>query len=228
MISIRFTTSKTVIRTGGAALAVAAAMAITVPELSAQRRGSAARAVTGTTAVEVSLRLAERLELSQEQRDQLEAVRVGMLEQRAGYSARLMNLRSEVRAGIRERSSVREELQAVREEGVAGRKALREQFDGILTDDQKEELRQVARRAAWRQGAMRGRPGTDRWRGMRGRPEMDRWPGTRGRPGFDRGRGTRGRGEIDRGRGGDRGRGWRRPGGGGPVEPEPTPVPRAP
>lgn len=200
MISAHFTITNTVMRTAGATLAVAVMSAIAVPELSAQRRGSAGRAASGTSAVEMSLRLAERLELTQEQRDRLEAVRVGMLEQRAEHSAKMMNLSSEVRAGIRERSAIREELAAIREEAVAGRAALREQYDGILTDEQKDELRRVTRRAAWRQDSMPGRPGVDRWRGTRGRPGMDRGRGGRGRPG------------MDRGRGGDRSRNWRRPG----------------
>ena len=213
MISTHFTISNTVLRTAGATLAVAAMSTIAVPDLSAQRRGSAARAATGTTAVEMSLRLAERLELTQEQRDQLEAVRVGMLEDRAEHSAKMMNLASEVRAGIRERNAVREEVAAIREEAATGRAALREQLDGILTDEQKDELRRLARRAAWRQSAVRGRSGVDRRRGGRGRPGMDRGRGGRGWPGMDRGRGARGWPGMDRGRGGDRSRGWRRPGG---------------
>lgn len=202
MIPAHFTISRAALRTAGATVAAAAVMAVAVPDLSAQRRGSARTAI-GTNPVELSLRLAERLELTQEQRDQLESVRVGMLEQRAQHSAKLMSLQSEVRAGIRERGSIREEFVAIREEAEAGRKALGEQYDGILTDEQKQELRQMTRRTAWRQGAVRGQTGTDRWRG------------TRGRPGMDRGRGIRGRGQTDRRRGGDRSRGWRRPGGSG-------------
>ena len=215
MISTHFTISNPLLRAAGATLAVAAMSTIAVPDLSAQRRGSVARAAIGTTAVEMSLRLAERLELTQEQRDQLEAVRVGMLKGRAEHSAKMMNLASGVRAGIRERSAIREELAAIREEAAASRAALREQYDGILSDEQEEELRRVTRRAVWRQGAVRGRSGVDRWRGTRGRPGMDRGRGGRGWPGMDRGRGGRGRPGMDRGRGGDRSRGWRRPGGPG-------------
>lgn len=215
MIPARFTISRAVLRAAGTTFAVSATMAIAVADLAAQRRGAAARTVTGTNAVELSLRFAERLELTEEQRTRLEAVRVGMLEQRAEHSATLMSLQSEVRAGVRERGSVREELVAIRQEAETGRKALREQYDGILTDEQKAELRRVTRRAVWRQGAMHGRTGTDRWRGTRGRPGMDRARGMPGRPGMDRRRGIRGRGQMDRGRGGDRSRGWRRPAGSG-------------
>ena len=238
MIPAHFTISRAVLRTAGATFAAATVMSVAVPDLSAQRRGSA-RTVVGTNPVEQSLRLAERLELTQEQRDQLEAVRVGMLEQRAAHSAKLMSLQSEIRAGIRERGSIREEFVGIREAAEASRKTLTEQYGGILTDEQKTQLRQMTRRTAWRQGAVRGRTGTDRWRGTRGRPGMDRGRGMPGRPGMDRGRGTRergqmdrgrgmrgqgqmdrgrdirGRGQMDRGRGGDRSRGWRSPGGSG-------------
>lgn len=201
MIPTHSTISNTLSRAAGATLAVATLSTVVAPDLSAQRRGSAARAATGAAVVEMSLRLAERLELTQEQRDRLEAVRVGILAERAERSAKMMNLASELRAGIRERSAVREELAAIGEEAAARREALREQVGGILTDEQEEELRRVTRRAVWRQGAVGGRPGEGRWRGMRGRPGVDRWRGVRGRSGGDRGRG------------GDRSRGWRRPGG---------------
>lgn len=198
MIPAPFTISKTVFRAAGATITAAAMIAIAVPGLSAQRRGAAAPAMTGMSPVELSLRLAERLELTQEQRDQLEAVRVAMLEERTAHSAKLMSLQSEVRAGIRERTSVREEFSAIREEAEASRDALRDRYDRILTAEQKRELRQVTRRAAWRQGAARGRAGGDRWRGQRGRAGMDRWRGQRGRPGMDRWRGQRGRPGMDR------------------------------
>ena len=201
MIPAPFTISNTVFRAAGATITAAAMIAIAVPGLSAQRRGAAAPAVTGMSPVELSLRLAERLELTQEQRDQLEAVRVAMLEARAAHSSKLMSLRSETRAGIRERNSVREEFSAIREEAEASRDALRDRYDRILTAEQKRELRQMTRRAAWRQGAVRGRSGGDRWRGQRGRPEVDRWRGQRGRPGMDRWRGQRGRPGMDRWRG---------------------------
>lgn len=222
MITAHFPISNAVLRVAGATLAAGAMIAIAVADLSAQRRGPALRTASGTTAVEMSLRLAERLELSQEQRDQLESIRVSMLEQRTGHSARMMSLASEVRAGIREWSAIREEFATIRGEAAEQRKSLREQYDGILTDEQKQELRQVTRRAAWRQSALRGRSGMDRWRGTRGHPAVDRGRGVGGRPGIDRGRGWRGRPGMDRSRGGERARGWRRPDGAGSQAPPPV------
>ena len=219
MIFAHFAISNAVLRTIGATFAAGAVMAIAVPDLAAQRggarAGSAVRTTTGVTAVELSLRLADRLELTQEQRDQLESIRVASVEQRAGHSARMMALTSEVRAGIREWSDIREEFTAIREETGTSRRTLREQLDGILSDEQKGQLRQVARRAAWRQGAVRGSSGMDRWRGTRGRPGMDRGRGVRGRPGMDRGRGWRGRPGADRSPGDDPSPGGKRPGGAG-------------
>ena len=198
MISTHFTIVSPLLKPVGATLAVVATLAIAAPELAAQRggprQGAAQRAPAGTNVVEIALRLAERLELTQEQRDQLESVRAGVLERRAAQAARMMNLQSELRAGIRERASVREDLAGIREEAVAIRNTLREQSDGILTDEQKTELRQLARRVSWRQGISRGRP------------QMDRERSGRGRGAWDRGRG---------GRGDDRSRGWRRTGGRG-------------
>ena len=204
MNTTRIAISNTRLIAAGATLAAAALLAVTTPELSAQRGAAranqATRAATGANSVETALRLAEHLELTPEQRDRLEALRVDMLARRAEHSAALMSLASEVRAGIRERGSVREQLAAAREDGRAGRQALVERYDGIITDEQKEELRRVTRRAAWRGNAQRG-GGVNRWRQGRGRP------------GIDRGRGLRGREPGHRGRGGDRSRGWRRPGG---------------
>lgn len=205
MNTTRIAISNKRLMAAGATLAAATVLAVATPELSAQRGAQRAnqstRAATNANSVETALRLAEHLELTPEQREQLEALRVDMLSKRAEHSAALMSLASEVRAGIRERGSVREQLAAAREDGRAGRQALVERYDGILTDEQKAELRRVTRRAAWRGDAMRGGGGVNRWRQGRGRP------------GIDRGRGLRGREPGHRGRGGERSRGWRRPGG---------------
>lgn len=153
-----------------AALTLAATGALAAQELEGQRRGGAgigARSGSargaGGSAVEQVMRRADALELTQQQQDQLEALRVEVLEERTAHSATLMTLASEVRAGIREPASMREELATLREAGAETRGNLRERLGAILTEDQQEELRQLARRAAWRRG------GVDRDR---------RWPRT--------------------------------------------------
>lgn len=178
-------------RTVAATFGLLAAIAIAAPGLTAQRWGSAPRAdaPVALTLVERALRHGDRLELTPEQSDQLEAIRTGLVEQRAARSTRMMKLASEVRAGISEASAVRKALAAMREKAGASRRELRGKYDGIFTDGQKQQLRRLTRQGAWRQ---RGVPG----RGS----------------GWDRDRGRRGRGEMDRGRGGGRFRGWWPPG----------------
>ena len=194
MINVPCTIPKPMSRTAAATFGLLAAIAVAAPGLAAQPPGPPPRttAPAALTLVERALRLGERLELTRKQRDRLEAIRAGMVERRADHSARRMRLASEVRAGIREAGTVREELAAMREEAGASRQELRGQYDEIFTDEQKQQLRRLIRKRAWRQ---RGAPG-------------------RG-PNWDRGRGMRGRGAMDRGREGDRFRGGRPPGGRG-------------
>lgn len=162
------------------ALTLAATTMLAAQALEGQRRGSAgigARSAAGS-AVEQAMRRADALELTQQQQDQLEALRVEVLEERTAQSAKLMTLASEVRAGIREPASMREELATLREAGTATRGSIGDRLGEILTDGQQRQLRQLTRRAAWRDG--RGAtPRIDRqrpaWR--RGGVDRDRrWP----------------------------------------------------
>ena len=194
MITARHTVLRPVHGHLAATIVLAAAMSVATPNLAAQRRGPAQNTAhrSALHLVERTLRLGDRLELTQEQRDRLEAMRAGMVERQADHSARRMRLASEVRAGLGEAGTVREALAAMREESGTSRREFRAKYGEIFTDEQKQQLRRLNRQGAWRQ------------RGARG-----------GGPGWNRGRGIRGRGEMDRGRGGDRFRGWRSPGGRG-------------
>lgn len=160
-----------------AALVLVAATAIGAQNVEGQRRGNMGMRAgsTGPAPVEHALRRADALDLTEDQVTRLEALRVGVLAERAANAARLMELASEVRAGIVERGAIREEIGALREAGATTRENLRDQLGEILTSDQQEELRRATRRAAWqnRRGTI---PRVDRRRGP--------W---RGR-GFDRGR----------------------------------------
>ena len=190
MITTPFTITKPLARTAAATIGLLATMSLAAPDLSGQRRDSAPRiATTGAlTVVERALRHSDRLELTQSQREQLEAIRTGMVDQRAKHSARIMRLTSEMRAGLSEPGAVREAVAAMREKAGASRRELRGKYDEIFTDEQKLLLRRLARQGTWHQ------------RGVRGRG-----------PGWDRGRGIRGRGAVDLGRGGDRFQGRRPP-----------------
>lgn len=160
-----------------AAFVLAATIAVTAQDVEGQRRGNTGMRAgsTGLSPVENALRRADALELTEEQITRLEALRVDVLEERTANAARLMEMASEVRAGIVERGAIREEMAALREAGATTRENLRDQLGEILTSDQQEELRRAARRAVWqnRRGTI---PRVDRRRGS--------W---RGR-GFDRGR----------------------------------------
>ncbi len=160
------------------AFVLAAVTATAAQDADGQRRANTGMRARGdaVSPVEHALRRADALELTEDQRNRLEALRVEGLAERTANAARLMEVASEIRAGIVERSAVREELAALREAGAATRGNLRDQLGEILDDDQQEELRRALRRSVWqnRRGQM---PGVDRQRG----------PWRRG--GFDRGRG---------------------------------------
>jgi len=194
MITAPHTVSRPVHGHLAVTIVLVAAMSVATPDLAAQRRGPAQNTTdrSALQLVERALRLGDRLELTPEQRDRLEAIRTGMVERRADHSARRMRLASEVRAGLSEAGAVRGALAAMREESATGRREFRAQYGEIFTDEQKQQLRRLNRQGAWRQRSARGRG-----------------------PGWNRGRGIRDRGAMDRGRGGDRFRGWRPPGGGG-------------
>ena len=176
-------------RATAATFAVIVATAIGAPESGAQQQRPGARAATGAAMVEQAIRLADELELTQAQREQLESIRVDALEERTSRAANFMTLTSEVRAGIREPEAPRQEFAALREGSGATLEAFRNRFTEVLTEDQREQLRAMARRGVLRQ------------RGIR--------DGSR----IDRQRGVRRQGALDRGRGGSRFRGRNRPGG---------------
>ena len=172
------------------AFALVMTAVIGTPELTAQRQAAALGGRdAGAGMVERAIRLANELDLTQAQREQLEAIRVEALEERTSHAVRFMTLTSEVRAGIREPEAIRQELAAIREGGEAGREAFRSRFTEVFNEDQRQQLRQLARRGAWRE------------------------PGVRRESRLERQRGVRRQGSYDRGRGGARFRGRGRPGG---------------
>ncbi|MDE2751563.1 MAG: Spy/CpxP family protein refolding chaperone [Gemmatimonadota bacterium] len=157
-----------------AALAILFAAAIAPTGLDAQRQGSRARAVTGAAPVERAIRLANELELTADQRTQLEGMRTELLEQRTARAAALMALRSEVAAGIREPEAMRQALTEQWRGGADARESLRDRFSEILTEDQREELQRMNRRTIARQRGPANRGRSDRQRGPRGTRPFDR------------------------------------------------------
>ena len=171
--------------------------------------GAGMRGGGGNFSVESVIRLADELDLSAAQQEQLEAIRVELLETQTSRAVRQMEMMSEIRAGIREPEALRADARELAGQARETLSGMRERYDAILTEEQREELRQLNRRTAWRgdrdaRGGW-GRERFDRARDARGRGTPDRW-----RAAMDRWRGA-----MDRG---GRGRDDARPGrpGGGP------------
>ncbi|MCY4573095.1 MAG: Spy/CpxP family protein refolding chaperone [Gemmatimonadetes bacterium] len=171
--------------------------------------GAGMRGGGGNFSVESVIRLADELDLSAAQQEQLEAIRVELLETQTSRAVRQMEMISEIRAGIREPEALRADAMELAGQARETLGGMRERYDAILTEEQREELRQLNRRTAWRGDRDardgRGRDRFDRVRDARGRGTPDRWQAA-----MDRWRGA-----MDRG---GRGRDDARPGrpGGGP------------
>ena len=130
------------------------------------------------------MRMRDRLQLTDEQINQLDDVRRENVQRRTATMAEMAELRSQVTAGQINRSDVMSRLKGRREEGQAMAKP-GELVMSILTDQQREILGEAKMRAP------RARSG--KTRGMRGRgsPAGFRGPkgGRSGRPGMRGGRG---------------------------------------
>lgn len=167
------------------ALTLALAMVASTTGLEAQRQGAGGRVAVGSGAVERTIRLADELELTADQRARLEAIRVELLEQRTAQTTEMLALRSEVAAGIREPEAVRAVLADRVSAARAAGESVRDRLGEILTDEQQEELRGMNRRAAWRQRGMRDRSRVGQ-RGWRGDRRFDRGRGRSGQRGRGR------------------------------------------
>ncbi len=142
--------------------------------LDAQRQGSRARVAGGASPFERAIRLGDELDLTAGQRTQLEAIRVEMLEQRTARASALMELRSEIAAGMREPEAMRRALAEQWSGGADTRESVRDRFNEILTEDQRDDLRRMNRRAIARQRGPANRGRIDRQRGPRGGRPFDR------------------------------------------------------
>lgn len=142
-------------------------------------------AAVGSAAVEAQnvesvLRARERLELTEQQVQQLDQIRRAAVQERAAEMARMSELRSQLEAGQIRRS----ELMAAMEDQQDARRARAEErrasLQSILTDEQRASLEEMRRRAP------RGRPGVgsrgDARRGPRMGPAQGRGPGFRSGP----------------------------------------------
>jgi len=192
----------------GGAVLVTAIMAVAPLHIEAQMGSRGQRGMMGRQAqpgVEHIMGLRERLELTDSQIEQLDALRSQIVQHRTAQQADMAEFRSQVMAGQLEAEAAREQLEGRREAGEAFAEDMKSRVESILTDAQKEELEDVVGRA---RAFERGRASVQRG----------------GQRGFRSGRGmARGNQRMapQRMRGGMQGRMMmRRPGGGfGPPPP---------
>ncbi|NNF28643.1 MAG: hypothetical protein HKN73_15570 [Gemmatimonadetes bacterium] len=118
-----------------------------------RRRGGAGPA---SPMVERALRLGDEIGLSQDQRIELESLRLSILAERQTAAAQLMALRSEVQAGIREPEAMRQEMEALREAAETERDSRRDQVQEILTEEQRDQLQELGRRRGNRGRSFQG------------------------------------------------------------------------
>ena len=190
----------------GGFLVLATLFATGMTDLTAQqfRRGSQVRGTQGRQqgGVESIMRLRERLELTEDQVDQLDAIRRENVQRRTAEMVAMTEVQSQYAAGLIRRSDVMAAMEE-REEAKRGRDGQqRDRLESILTEGQQESLNRIRRRdrasAGGRARGMRGRGGPSGFRGDRGGPP--------GRDAFRSGRvGWQGRDYFRRDRRGRRG-----------------------
>ena len=132
--------------------------------------------------VERLMVLAEELDLTETQLDELDALRQAQLARRQERSNERLRVQSELAAGLLERSEIRELMQGGRAAARANAEAVQEQLAGILTIDQREQLLELRTQSMRHRRGMQSRGGRGqgmRGRGMRGQGNRD-WDG-RGR-----------------------------------------------
>ena len=133
-----------------------AALLVTAGQADAQQRQRQGRARMGQNlSAEALLRSHERLELSSEQIQALEAMQEEEIQQRRQAEDRLRELRSQLRAGEITREQIREQLAGAGEGGRQARQARAEQVRDVLTEKQLAQLSR-ARRGAARAGGRAG------------------------------------------------------------------------
>jgi len=201
-------------RTMGGAALLAAVMAVAPLHADAPQgpRGQRGAEVGPRGAgIEMIMRQRERLELTEDQVKRLDQLRQEAVQRRTAHQAQMAELRSKVAAGQLEPEALRDQVRAMREGADEIQKQQRERIEGVLTDAQKETLRewgararafQMGRQSALRGGQGRMAPGMGPQQGLRGRapragfrndarPGMrQRWaPGAPGRPNIRRGPG---------------------------------------
>ena len=184
----------------GGAVLMAAVMAFAPIQVEAQRGARGQRGMTGRRAqpgVEQIMRLRERLELSESQVGQLEAIRSEVVQHRTSQQAQAAERRSQVMADQLEASVAREQAQASRDAAQGFSDDIRSRVESLLTDTQRESLGDAVGQA---RAFERGRASMQH-RGQRGMRSSRGHHATGHRGGFQRMRGAA-QGRMMRGPGG--------------------------
>ena len=177
--------------TMGGFLVLAALFATGMTDVAAQqgRRGPQMKGMEGLQGarqdggIESIMSLRERLELTEDQMDQLEAIRRENVQRHTGEMAEMTEVQSRYAAGLIRRSDVMAAMEDRDEAGRAQDAQQRERLRAILTEGQQEslnDLRRQNRASAGRGRAARGRAGSG-VRGNRGGQQGSR--AFRGDPG---------------------------------------------
>lgn len=200
---------------GGAAL-MAAVMAFAPLHVEAQMGARGQRGMMNRGAhpgVEGIMSQRERLELTEDQLGQLEAIRSQVVQHRTSQQAQSEEFRSQVRAGQLEASAAREQLEARRAAADAFSEDVRSRVESILTDAQKEQIQEAVGRA---RAFERGRASMQRGgqRGVRSGRGAMRGGQRTGRGGGFQGQARGQRMAPQQMRRGGQGQMMRRPGGG--------------
>ena len=196
-------------RTMGVMIVLSTLTLVGVSDISAQGEVENRRRFQRQPAVETIMQMRDRLELTDDQIAQLDVIRAETVQRRSAEAAELAELRSQLAAGQIERSDVMAFMEERRDANAGVVEQRQERIDAILTDAQRESLREMRGRAgAFVQGRMGMRGGGPGF-GRGGR--QFRWGGDR----FQRGGDHFGRGGRQFRRGGMPGMGGGTPGMGG-------------
>ena len=150
-------------KTVGGLLVLATVMATGAADLTAQqgRRGAQMGADRGQRGgVERIMQMRERLELTDNQLAQLDALRSTSVARRTAAMAQISELQSQLAAGQIERSDFMAAMEGRRDETEGVAEAHRTQIKSLLTDAQRETLEQASQRGrAFRAGVAAGMSG---------------------------------------------------------------------
>lgn len=178
----------------GGVLVAALSLALGGADLDAQQ-GRRGQRMMGPEAapgpgIERIMSLQDRLELTGDQLQQLDALRQTSVARRTAHMAQMEELRSQLEAGQIRRSEVMAAMEAHREQSEGLREAHRQQVESILTEAQRESLQELGQRgrafrAGRAMGMRRGHRGHHDGPAFRGRagPGRDGMPTMRRRGG---------------------------------------------